>query len=46
MDRRKGIYKCCTYYDGEICDTIDKFREFTISEIEQSAYCVWMTGAR
>ena len=43
---RKGIYKCCTYYDGEICDTIDKFREFTISEIEQSAYCVWMTGAR
>ena len=47
---RKGIYKGCTHYDGglcdkngEICDTIDKFREFTISEIEQRAYCVWMT---
>ena len=50
---RKGIYKGCTHYDselrdknGEICDTIDKLREFTIAEIEQRVYCVWMTGAR
>lgn len=43
---RKGVYKCCIYYDRGLCNTIDEFRDITIGEIEKQAYGSYMNGAR
>lgn len=43
---RSGIYKCCTYYDRGLCNTIKEYRSLTVEAIERQAYGSWMDGAR